>query len=51
MSAPPEYEPGFNVWRAKKLKETVDVPVIAVGRFTDSAGNVRDNRNQSRRRK
>lgn len=34
-SAPPEYEPGFNVWRAKKLKETVDVPVIAVGRFTD----------------
>ena len=36
-SAPPEYEPGFNVWRAKKLKEVVDVPVIAVGRFTDPA--------------
>jgi 2,4-dienoyl-CoA reductase-like NADH-dependent reductase (Old Yellow Enzyme family)/thioredoxin reductase len=36
-SAPPEYQPGFNVWRAKKLKEAVDVPVIAVGRFTDPA--------------
>jgi NADPH-dependent 2,4-dienoyl-CoA reductase/sulfur reductase-like enzyme len=34
-SAPPEYQPGFNAWRAKKLKEAVDVPVIAVGRFTD----------------
>jgi 2,4-dienoyl-CoA reductase-like NADH-dependent reductase (Old Yellow Enzyme family)/thioredoxin reductase len=34
-SAPPEYQPGFNVWRAKKLKEAMDVPVIAVGRFTD----------------
>jgi 2,4-dienoyl-CoA reductase-like NADH-dependent reductase (Old Yellow Enzyme family)/thioredoxin reductase len=34
-SAPPEYHPGFNVWRAKRLKEVVDVPVIAVGRFTD----------------
>jgi 2,4-dienoyl-CoA reductase-like NADH-dependent reductase (Old Yellow Enzyme family)/thioredoxin reductase len=34
-SAPPEYQPGFNVWRAKKLKESVNVPVIAVGRFTD----------------
>jgi 2,4-dienoyl-CoA reductase-like NADH-dependent reductase (Old Yellow Enzyme family)/thioredoxin reductase len=33
--APPEYPPGFNVWRAKKLKEVVDIPVIAVGRFTD----------------
>jgi len=33
--APSEYEPGFNAWRAKKVKETVDVPVIAVGRFTD----------------
>jgi 2,4-dienoyl-CoA reductase-like NADH-dependent reductase (Old Yellow Enzyme family)/thioredoxin reductase len=30
-----EYEPGFNVWRAKKVKEVADVPVIAVGRFTD----------------
>ncbi|MDO8956950.1 MAG: FAD-dependent oxidoreductase [Deltaproteobacteria bacterium] len=34
-SAPVEYEPGFNVWRAKKVKEVVDVPVIAVGRFSD----------------
>jgi 2,4-dienoyl-CoA reductase-like NADH-dependent reductase (Old Yellow Enzyme family)/thioredoxin reductase len=34
-SAPFEYEPGFNVWRAKKLKEVVGLPVIAVGRFTD----------------
>lgn len=34
-SAPLEYEPGFNVWRAKKVKEVADVPVIAVGRFTD----------------
>jgi len=34
-SAPAEYEPGFNVWRAKKVKEVVDVPVIAVGRFSD----------------
>ena len=36
-SAPPEYEAGFNVWRAKKIKEVVDVPIIAVGRFTDPA--------------
>jgi len=34
-SAPFEYQPGFNVWRAKKLKEAVGLPVIAVGRFTD----------------
>ena len=34
-SAPPEYPPGFNVWRAKKLKEAVGLPVIAVGRFSD----------------
>ncbi len=34
-SAPAEYEPGFNAWRAKKVKEVVDVPVIAVGRFSD----------------
>lgn len=34
-SAPFEYPPGFNVWRAKKLKEAVGLPVIAVGRFTD----------------
>ena len=36
-SAPPEYEAGFNIWRAKKIKEVVDVPVIGVGRFTDPA--------------
>jgi 2,4-dienoyl-CoA reductase-like NADH-dependent reductase (Old Yellow Enzyme family)/thioredoxin reductase len=35
--APPEYEPGFNVWLARKVKDVVDVPVIAVGRFTDCA--------------
>jgi 2,4-dienoyl-CoA reductase-like NADH-dependent reductase (Old Yellow Enzyme family)/thioredoxin reductase len=34
-SAPPEYPAGFNVWRAKKLKEVVGLPVIAVGRFSD----------------
>ena len=34
-SAPPEYPAGFNVWRATKLKETVGLPVIAVGRFSD----------------
>jgi 2,4-dienoyl-CoA reductase-like NADH-dependent reductase (Old Yellow Enzyme family)/thioredoxin reductase len=34
-TAPYEYQPGFNVWRAKKLKEIVGLPVIAVGRFTD----------------
>jgi len=34
-SAPFEYQPGFNVWQAKKLKEAVGLPVIAVGRFTD----------------
>jgi len=34
-SAPVEYEPGFNAWRAKKVKEVVNVPVIAVGRFSD----------------
>jgi len=36
-SAPAEYEPGFNAWRAKKIKDAVKVPVIAVGRFTDPA--------------
>jgi len=36
-SAPQEYEPGFNAWRAKKIKQVVSVPVIAVGRFTDPA--------------
>ncbi len=33
--ATPEYEPGFNVGLAKKIKEVVSVPVIAVGRFSD----------------
>ncbi|MFH2131786.1 MAG: FAD-dependent oxidoreductase, partial [bacterium] len=34
-SAPAEYEAGWNAWRARKIKEAVDIPVIAVGRFTD----------------
>jgi 2,4-dienoyl-CoA reductase-like NADH-dependent reductase (Old Yellow Enzyme family)/thioredoxin reductase len=34
-SASPEYQPGFNVDRAKKVKAAVNVPVIAVGRFSD----------------
>ncbi len=33
--ATPEYEEGFNAWRAGKLKEAVDIPVIAVGRFSN----------------
>ncbi len=32
-----EYEPGFNVPLAKKMKEVVSVPIIAVGRFSDPA--------------
>jgi len=35
--APPEYAPGFNCWLARKAKDVVEVPVIAVGRFTDPA--------------
>ena len=35
--APPEYKPGFNCWLARKVKDAVAVPVIAVGRFTDPA--------------
>ena len=35
--APPEYKPGFNCWLARKAKDVVEVPVIAVGRFTDPA--------------
>ncbi len=35
--ATPEYEEGFNAWRAGKLKEVIDIPVIAVGRFSDPA--------------
>ena len=34
-SAPPEFETGFNVWRAEKIKKATDMPVIAVGRFND----------------
>jgi 2,4-dienoyl-CoA reductase-like NADH-dependent reductase (Old Yellow Enzyme family)/thioredoxin reductase len=34
-TAPAEYKPGFNAWRAAKFKEVVNVPVIAVGRFSD----------------
>ncbi|MBW2599049.1 MAG: FAD-dependent oxidoreductase [Deltaproteobacteria bacterium] len=36
-SAPIEYAPGFNSWLARKVKDVVDVPVIAVGRFNDPA--------------
>jgi 2,4-dienoyl-CoA reductase-like NADH-dependent reductase (Old Yellow Enzyme family)/thioredoxin reductase len=36
-SAPIEYEPGFNAWLAREVKEAVNVPVIAVGRFTEPA--------------
>jgi len=35
--APSEYAPGFNCWLARKAKDVVEVPVIAVGRFTDPA--------------
>jgi 2,4-dienoyl-CoA reductase-like NADH-dependent reductase (Old Yellow Enzyme family)/NADPH-dependent 2,4-dienoyl-CoA reductase/sulfur reductase-like enzyme len=34
-SAPPEFETGFNVWRAEKIKKAAGIPVIAVGRFND----------------
>jgi 2,4-dienoyl-CoA reductase-like NADH-dependent reductase (Old Yellow Enzyme family)/thioredoxin reductase len=34
-SAPPAFETGFNVKRAKKIKEAAGIPVIAVGRFND----------------
>ena len=36
-SAPIEYAPGFNARFARKVKDVVDVPVIAVGRFNDPA--------------
>ena len=36
-SAPIEYAPGFNAWLARKVKDVVDIPVIAVGRFNDPA--------------
>ncbi len=35
ISASPTQESGFNVWRAEKIKKVAEVPVIAVGRFTD----------------
>jgi len=34
-SAPVEYDQGFKVGLARKVKEVTNVPVIAVGRFTD----------------
>lgn len=34
-TAPPEYEPGFAVPLARRVKDAISVPVIAVGRFTD----------------
>lgn len=34
-SAPVEYEPGFKVELARRIKEVVKVPVSTVGRFTD----------------
>lgn len=34
-SAPVEYEQGFKAWLARKIKDVTNVPVIAVGRFTD----------------
>ena len=36
-SATAEFEPGFNTKLARKMKEVVAVPVIAVGRFSDPA--------------
>ncbi len=36
-SAPVEYAPGFNAGLARKVKDVVDVPVIAVGRFNNPA--------------
>lgn len=35
MVAPTHFESGFNLWRAEKIKQAVDVKVIAVGRFSD----------------
>ncbi len=34
-SAPPSFDTGFNVWRATRIKQAANVPVIAVGRFND----------------
>lgn len=36
-SAPVEYQPGFNAWLARKVKDVVNVPVVAVGRYNDPA--------------
>lgn len=33
--APVEYEPGFKIALARRIKDVVEVPVIGVGRFTD----------------
>jgi len=35
--APAEYNPGFNIGLARKIKEVTDAPVIGVGRYTDPA--------------
>lgn len=35
--APPEFPAGFNAWLARKMKDAVSIPVIAVGRFTNPA--------------
>lgn len=35
IQAPIEYDQGFNVHLARKIKEKIDIPVIGVGRFTD----------------
>jgi thioredoxin reductase len=34
-SAPVEYEQGFKAWLARRIKDVTNIPVIAVGRFTD----------------
>jgi len=35
IQAPIEYQPGFNIGLARKIKEVVDIPVIGVGRFNN----------------
>jgi len=34
-SAPVEYDPGFKVYLARKIKEVTQVPIISVGRYVD----------------
>jgi len=34
-SATAEFEEGWNIWRAQKLKQVTAIPIIGVGRFTD----------------